>query len=168
MSATQVIYTPAAPAFPRGFDVAGQYTVTLEVSDNAHQEGNVSEESDGARTANMAVYKFTFSVEHMDAPVLKRVFNFPNPFEKNTRISFGLNQMSTVTIVIYDSTQRPVMTLRDNAIMAAGNYTGQNGIGWDGKSSNGEELARGIYYCQIIVTGGFEPEYANLKLALTR
>ena len=168
MSATQVIYTPAAPTFPRGFDVAGQYTVTLEVSDNAHQEGNVSEESDGARTANMAVYKFTFSVEHMDAPVLKRVFNFPNPFEKNTRISFGLNQMSTVTIVIYDSTQRPVMTLRDNAIMAAGNYTGQNGIGWDGKSSNGEELARGIYYCQIIVTGGFEPEYANLKLALTR
>ena len=168
MSATQVIYTPAAPAFPRGFDVAGQYTVTLEVSDNAHQEGNVSEESDGARTANMAVYKFTFSVEHMDAPVLKTVFNYPNPFEKNTRISFGLNQMSTVTIVIYDSTQRPVMTLRDNAIMAAGNYTGQNGIGWDGKSSNGEELARGIYYCQIIVTGGFEPEYAILKLALTR
>ena len=168
MSATQVIYTPAAPAFPRGFDVAGQYTVTLEVSDNAHQEGNVSDESDGARMSNMAVYKFTFSVEHMDAPVLKTVFNFPNPFESNTRISFGLNQMSTVSIVIYDSTQRPVRTLRDNAIMSAGNYTGQNGIGWDGKSSNGEELARGIYYCQIIVTGGFEPEYAILKLALTR
>ncbi|MYF97803.1 hypothetical protein F4212_01515 [Candidatus Poribacteria bacterium] len=168
MSATQVIYTPAAPAFPRGFDVAGQYTVTLEVSDNAHQEGNVSDESDGARMSNMAVYKFTFSVEHMDAPVLKTVFNFPNPFESNTRISFGLNQMSTVSIVIYDSTQRPVRTLRDNVIMSAGNYTGQNGIGWDGKSSNGEELARGIYYCQIIVTGGFEPEYAILKLALTR
>ncbi len=168
MSATQVIYTPAAPAFPNGFDVAGQYTVTLEVSDNAHQEGNVSDESDGARTANMTVYKFTFSVEHMDAPVLKTVFNFPNPFVENTRISFGLNQMSTVSIVIFDSTLRQVRTLRDNEVLPAGNYTGQNGIGWDGKSSNGEDLARGIYYCQIMVTGGFETEVAILKLALTR
>lgn len=52
--------------------------------------------------------------------------------------------------------------------MPAGNYTGENGIGWDGKTSGGEDLARGIYYCQIIVTDGVEPEYAILKLALTR
>ena len=36
------------------------------------------------------------------------------------------------------------------------------------KPSGGEDLARGIYYCQIIVTDGVEPEYAILKLALTR
>ncbi|RKU11676.1 hypothetical protein C6501_12410 [Candidatus Poribacteria bacterium] len=168
MSATQVLYTPAAPAFPNGFAEPGQYTVTLEVSDNAHQEGNVSEESDGARKANMAVYQFSFFVEFADAPILMKPFNFPNPFKDNTRISFGLNRMSTVSIVIYDVTGRPVRTLRDNVIMNAGNYTGQNGIGWDGKTSGGEDLARGIYYCVIEVTDGFEPESATLKLALTR
>ena len=168
MSATQVIYTPDAPAFPRGFEVPGQYTVTLEVSDNAHQEGNVSDESESARKVNTAVYQFTFSVEYSDAPILNKPFNFPNPFKDTTRISFGLTRMSTVSIVIYDTTLRPVRTLRDNVVMSAGNYTGENGIGWDGKTSGGEDLARGIYYCQIIVTDGFEPEYAILKLALTR
>ena len=168
MSATQVIYTPDAPAFPRGFEVPGQYTVTLEVSDNAHQEGNVSDESESARKVNTAVYQFTFSVEYSDAPILNKPFNFPNPFKDTTRISFGLTRMSTVSIVIYDTTLRPVRTLRDNVVMPAGNYTGENGIGWDGKTSGGEDLARGIYYCQIIVTDGFEPEYAILKLALTR
>ena len=168
MSATQVIYTPAAPAFPRGFEAPGQYTVTLEVSDNAHQEGNVSDESESARKANTAVYQFTFSVEFSDAPILNKPFNFPNPFTDTTRISFGLTRMSTVSIVIYDTTLRPVRTLRDNVVMPAGNYTGENGIGWDGKTSGGEDLARGIYYCQIIVTDGVEPEYAILKLALTR
>ena len=168
MSATQVLYTPAAPAFPEGFAEPGQYTVTLEVSDNAHQEGNVSEKSDGARKANMAVYQFSFFVEYTDAPILMKPFNFPNPFKDNTRISFGLNRMSTVSIVIYDTTLRPVRVLRDNVVMNAGDYTGNNGIGWDGKTSGGEDLARGIYFCVIEVTDGFEPESAMLKLALTR
>ena len=161
-SASQVVYTPS-----EGFKEPGQYTVILEVSDNAHQQGNVSEESDHARQANQVVHKFSFFVEYTDAPVLMAPFNFPNPFADNTRISFGLNQMSVVSIVIYDSTLRPVRVLVDNKLMPAGNHTGGNGIGWDGRTSSGERLARGIYYCQIVVTGSFESEYAILKLALT-
>ena len=166
-SATQVVYTPAAPVFTDRL-APGEHVVKLEVSDNAQKQGNVSEESDGAREANTAVYQFSFFVEYTDAPILMKPFNFPNPFKDNTRISFGLNRMSTVRIVIYDATLRPVRVLRDNVVMNAGDYTGNNGIGWDGKTSGGEDLARGIYYCQIEVTDGFEPEYAMLKLALTR
>ncbi|MCE2399802.1 hypothetical protein J4G08_02815 [Candidatus Poribacteria bacterium] len=166
-SATQVVYTPAAPVFTDRL-APGEHVVKLEVSDNAQKQGNVSEESDGAREANTAVYQFSFFVEYTDAPILMKPFNFPNPFKDNTRISFGLNRMSTVRIVIYDATLRPVRVLRDNVVMNAGDYTGNNGIGWDGKTSGGEDLARGIYYCQIEVTDGFEPEYAILKLALTR
>ena len=161
-SASQVVYTPS-----EGFTEPGQYTVILEVSDNAHQQGNVSEDSDDARQANQVVHKFSFFVEYTDAPVLMAPFNYPNPFAENTRISFGLNQMSVVSIVIYDSTLRPVRVLLDNKLMPAGKHTGGNGIGWDGKTSSGESLARGIYYAQIVVTGGFEAEYAILKLALT-
>ena len=162
-SASQVLYTPPAElAF-------GQHTVKLEVSDMAHKEGNVSEKSSGAREANMAVHEFTFFVESEEGPVLaSRPINAPNPFKDNTRISFTLTRQSTVSIVIYDMTLRPVRVLVDNEVWDAGEYVGKGAIGWDGTSTAGEDLARGVYFCQIMVADGFEPEYAILKLALTR
>ena len=63
-------------------------------------------------------------------------------------------------------TLRPVRVLVDNEVWDAGEYTGKGAIGWDGTSTAGEDLARGIYFCQIMVADGFEPEYAILKLAL--
>ena len=162
-SASQVIYTPSA-------DLAfGQHTVKLEVSDMAHKEGNVSEKSDGARQSNMAVHEFSFTVESEEGPVLaSRPINAPNPFKENTRISFTLTRQSTVSIAIYDMTGRRVRVLADNEVWDAGEYIGKAAIGWDGTTTGGEDLARGIYFCQIIVSDGFEPEYAILKLALTR
>ena len=162
-SASQVVYTPPAElAF-------GQHTVKLEVSDMAHKEGNVSDKSSGAREANMAVHEFTFFVESEEGPVLaSRPINAPNPFKENTRISFTLTRQSTVSIIIYDMTLRPVRVLVDNEVWDAGEYVGKGAIGWDGTSTAGEDLARGIYFCQIMVADGFEPEYAILKLALTR
>ena len=162
-SASQVVYTPPAElAF-------GQHTVKLEVSDMAHKEGNVSDKSSGAREANMAVHEFTFFVESEEGPVLaSRPINAPNPFKDTTRISFTLTRQSTVSIVIYDMTLRPVRVLVDNEVWDAGEYVGKGAIGWDGTSTAGEDLARGVYFCQIMVADGFEPEYAILKLALTR
>ena len=166
-SASQVTYIPPEDLDP------GQYSVKLEVFDRANEEGNVSDKSKGAREANMAVYEFTFSVEEKDGPILAaRPLNYPNPFKDKTRISFTLARQATVSIVIYDATLRPVRVLVDNRVFDAGNYTrkdnGSDAIGWDGTSSSGEDLARGIYFCEIIVADGFEPEYAILKLALTR
>ncbi len=162
-SASQLTYIPTG-------DLAfGQHTVKLEVSDMAHKEGNVSEKDDKARKANMAVYEFSFFVESEEGPVLaSRPINAPNPFKENTRISFTLTRQSTVSIVIYDFTMRPVRVLVDNEVWDAGEYIGNNARGWDGTTTGGEDLARGIYFCQIIVADGFEPEYAILKLALTR
>ena len=75
-SASQVVYVPDADLEP------GQYAVKLEVSDRAHQQGNVSDENEGARKANMAVYEFGFSVEVKDGPILAaRPINYPNPFK---------------------------------------------------------------------------------------
>ena len=109
-----MIYTPPA-------DLAfGQHTVKLEVSDMAHKEGNVSEKTKGALEANMAVHEFTFFVESEEGPVLaSRPINAPNPFKENTRISFTLTRQSTVSIVIYDSTLRPVRVLVDNEVWDA-------------------------------------------------
>ena len=164
-TASQVLYRPEADL------PFGQHTVKLEVSDMAHKEGNVSEKNKGAREANMAAYEFTFFVESVEGPILvARPVNVPNPFKDETHISFALTRQSVVSIAIYDSTLRPVRVLMDNKVLDAGNYFGKDGgILWNGKSSGDEEdLARGIYFCQIIVGDGIEPEYAILKLALTR
>ena len=162
-SASQVVYVPLAELS------FGMHTVKLEVSDMAHKEGNVSDKNGDARQANMAVHEFSFFVESEEGPVLAaRPINAPNPFKENTRISFTLTRQSTVSIVIYDMTLRPVRVLVDNEVWDAGEYIGKNAIGWDGTTTGGEDLARGIYFCQIIVADGFEPEYVILKLALTR
>ena len=164
-TASQVLYRPEADL------PFGQHTVKLEVSDMAQKEGNVSEKNKGAREANMAAYEFTFFVESVEGPILvARPINVPNPFKDETHISFALTRQSVVSIAIYDSTLRPVRVLMDNKVLDAGNYFGKDGgILWNGKSSgDGEDLARGIYFCQIIVGDGIEPEYAILKLALTR
>ncbi|MXV73520.1 hypothetical protein F4Z99_04485 [Candidatus Poribacteria bacterium] len=172
-SASQVRYPLSLDTNAKPETWAGEYVVTFEVADNAHQEGNVSAKSDGAREANRTVHTFSFFLEAAEGPILaSRPLNYPNPFKDNTRISFTLARQATVSIVIYDITLRPVRVLVDNRVFDAGNYTlkenGSDAIGWDGTSSSGEDLARGIYFCEIIVADGFEPEYAILKLALTR
>ena len=172
-TASQVMYPLALDTAAKPETWAGEYVVRFEVSDNAHMEGNVSEKNEGAREANRTVHTFSFFLEAAEGPILAaRPLNYPNPFKDNTRISFSLARQATVSIVIYDATLRPVRVLVDNRVFDAGNYTrkdnGSDAFGWDGKSSSGEDLARGIYFCEIIVADGFEPEYALLKLALTR
>ena len=166
-SATQVMYTLPLNTNADPGTWIGKYVVRLEVADNAHQEGNVSEKSSGAREANRTVHEFSFFIEHTGGEIfVAPPINAPNPFKEKTDISFGLARQSTVSIVVYDMTLRPVRVLMDNEIRDAG----KNAIRWDGTSSSGEDLARGVYFCQIMVTDGedFEPEYAILKLALTR
>ena len=172
-SASQVMYPLSLDTAAKPETWAGEYVVRFEVADNADQEGNVSAKNKGAREANRTVHTFSFFLEAAEGPILAaRPLNYPNPFKDTTRISFSLARQATVSIVIYDATMRPVRVLVDNRVFDAGNYTrkdnGSDAIGWDGTSSGGEDLARGIYFCEIIVADGFEPEYAILKLALTR
>ena len=174
-TANQVMYPLSLDTAAKPETWAGEYVVRFEVTDNAHLEGNVSEKNKGAREVNRTVHTFSFFLEAAEGPIMAaRPLNYPNPFKDKTRISFSLARQATVSIVIYDATLRPVRVLMDNELMNAGNHThdhesgGSYAIGWDGTSSSGEDLARGIYFCEIIVADGFEPEYVWLKLALTR
>ena len=160
-SASQVIYqlpiSAAAIEDIHDYSWVGEYSVQLEVSDNAHLESDGSE-------ANTTVHTFSFSVGKAGVPLLsKQPINVPNPFVDSTEIRFTLTRKAKVNIVIYDMTLRPVQVLVDDIA-----EPGEKEIEWNGTSSSGEDLARGIYFCQIIVGDDIEPEYAILKLALTR
>ncbi len=68
----------------------------------------------------------------------------PNPFNPQTEISFSLPTSSEVTLAIYDIRGREISTLIDGP-MSEGNHT----IVWDGRNSQNQGQASGVYFCKL-------------------
>ena len=140
MSETQVMFTPK-------FDLTfGQHTVTLEVSDMAP-------------TANTAVQEWSFFIERMG---IANARNYPNPFTDATTIAFRVSRQASVTVQIYDFTGRLVAEPVTNSVREAGSVE----IEWRGKTNAGDSLARGVYFCHILMESELEPQSAILKMAI--
>ena len=132
---------------PSGSLDYGTHKVSVRVSDKA---GNVAN----------ATYSFT--VESADGVAVLNARNFPNPFAGATKIAFTLTRSSEISIEIFDISARPVWYMSPRTIEA----TKQHVIGWDGTTTGGEKLARGVYICQIVVHDSLNPQYAILKMAI--
>ena len=147
VSTTQVVFVP-----PADLDF-GRHTVRLEVSDIAQP------------SANTATHEWSFVLEDGKGPIFRGVLrNYPNPFTSNTNIAFTLAREATLTIEIYDISSRLVRVLAQDEVREAG----ANEFPWDGKTSAGDVLARGVYFAQVIVTSEPEPVVAVIKMALLR
>jgi subtilisin family serine protease len=70
--------------------------------------------------------------------------NVPNPFVGTTMVRFDLPRDVHVTLNIYNVQGRLVKSLIDQGL-TAGRYS----IGWDGRDTNGERVASGVYYYRI-------------------
>ena len=67
--------------------------------------------------------------------------NYPNPFNPQTRIDFGLHEDAYVELVIYDIMGREVITLVDEQ------YTpGYKSIIWDATNQLGMKVSAGMYF----------------------
>lgn len=66
--------------------------------------------------------------------------NYPNPFNPSTSIRFSLPASETVTLRVFDSLGRTVVTLLDQKLHAAGTHTVQ---------FNAEGLASGVYLYRL-------------------
>lgn len=140
VSETQVVFTP-------GYDLPfGEHTVTLELSDTAPK-------------ANTAVHEWTFYVERIGIADAR---NYPNPFEDETTIAFRISRQARITVRVYDFTGRLVATPVANSIREAGVVE----IHWHGDTSAGDHLARGVYFCHILMESELEPQSAILKMAI--
>ena len=140
MSITQVMFTPSSDL------EFGQHTVKLEVSDTAP-------------TPNTAVQEWSFFVERIG---IANARNYPNPFEGETTIAFRLSRQASVTVRIYDFTGRLVAEPATNLLEGAGPVE----IAWSGDTSAGDNLARGVYFCHILMESELEPQSAILKMAI--
>ena len=70
--------------------------------------------------------------------------NYPNPFNPTTEIRYALPQRSDVQLVIFNALGQQIRTLVSRTQDA-----GFHEIMWDGKDSNGQSVASGIYLYRI-------------------
>ncbi|MBK8946600.1 MAG: T9SS type A sorting domain-containing protein [Ignavibacteriae bacterium] len=92
----------------------------------------------------VAVFDFVNSIEMDESAIVPDEYYlsnaYPNPFNPETNLKFGLPEQSTVNLLVIDVTGRIIQTVIDNIFLPAGNYI--NHI-------NGSNLASGIYFYVI-------------------
>ena len=75
--------------------------------------------------------------------------NYPNPFNPETWIPYQLEQPAGVKIAIYDANGQLVRML-NLGHQSAGYYIGRRRAAhWDGKNTDGEPVASGVYFYQL-------------------
>lgn len=127
--------------------------VDFQVNGIAGTEGMISFEYyiTGDDLTDPIVLPFTFRTANfvsndnsVEAPVDILLSNYPNPFNPETTISFNLAKSGNVELAIYNIIGQKVTTLV-NDYRASGNHN----VVWNGKNSNGNSLASGIYLYKI-------------------
>ncbi len=85
--------------------------------------------------------------------------NYPNPFNAETQISFNVAAQSMVELSVYNIVGQKV------AILANGSYQpGQYSIIWNGRGSDGNVVASGVYYYSLRIGDKSE----TLKMTLLK
>lgn len=92
-----------------------------------------------------------FIVADSDTPVIRHLFNYPNPFSEFTNFSFEHNQPGEklhVNIKIYNNNGHHVRTI-DREVTTEGTTVPK--IRWEGTGRYGQPLGRGIYIYQVTI-----------------
>ncbi len=93
---------------------------------------------------NLGVRTIKFEVKKEFDLVKGTLMNYPNPFERETDITFVLTSMADSAVVkIYTVSGRLIRTLEQ--IQAVNFVT----IHWDGRDEDGKEVANGVYYYRV-------------------
>ena len=95
------------------------------------------------------IYPITISdgTHSPDLPIIPDkliMFNYPNPFNPSTTISFALPQESEIELTIFNLKGQKVKCLTKGDF-GAGNHS----YVWDGKDNSGKSVSGGIYFYQL-------------------
>ena len=71
--------------------------------------------------------------------------NFPNPFNPTTEIKFSIPNTGNISLEIYDTLGRKIISLIDNKFYQKGKHS----IIWEGKNSNGNSVSSGTYIYRL-------------------
>jgi len=156
------------------FDPTGQHIWSVSAGDSAHQNGNsvaMTESDDVLAAGDFAgtvdfgggplsctgenifykdIYLAKFAHVATSIEVSITAFDdgliqiYPNPFNPSTRIEFGLNDASRVSLAVFDGAGRLVRVLVDEN-RGAGNFTEV----WDGLNDYGRAVTSGVYFIRL-------------------
>jgi hypothetical protein len=82
------------------------------------------------------------------APDLLSIEAFPNPTRDEADIRFCVPRCSEVSLALFDSSGRKIMTLLSSNMPAGG-----HALRWDGRGRSGNRLVTGAYVCRLEADG---------------
>ncbi len=101
----------------------------------------------------------------MSVTRLLEPYNYPNPFREGTHFTFlltGATGPDALEIKIYTIAGRLIRTLAVSESML---HVGFNSVAWDGKDSEGDEIANGTYFAKIRIKTNSSAQETMLKLS---
>ncbi len=123
---------------PAGLAEGSSYELVVKASDNV-------------RNSTTARMPFTMRGEGAGARLLGRVFNFPNPTSGPTRFFGSISGEADLDIQLFTLTGRRIWRL-DPALRVTPTEFATRGVPWDGRDTDGDGLANGVYLYKISVT----------------
>jgi len=98
--------------------------------------------------------------------MLLNVFNYPNPFSKETYFTFKLTRIpDELRIKIFTLTGRMIKKM---SVPNSELRTDFNKIYWDGRDGDGDSVASGVYLYKIMLKQGNEETQIIQKLTVVR
>lgn len=82
----------------------------------------------------------------------------PNPFSHNTRLSFSLPRPQAARVTVHDIAGRTIRVLFDDVAPA-----GESSVRWDGRDTDGSEVASGVYFFRLTSPDGARATKATLR-----
>jgi hypothetical protein len=158
---------------------------------NSYQKGEVKWTLDSAENGphsltvrawdvlnNSSSAELSYVVADDEVLTVSRVYNYPNPMNRETRFVFEHNQPigtpASVQIRIYTLSGRPIRTIDTEESLPGGVLNGSTiQIPWDGRDEDFDRMATGIYLYKLRVEvdqpgGGAEVSEHIEKLAIIR
>jgi hypothetical protein len=106
-----------------------------------------------------------YSVLVSNELLLKELTNYPNPMKGETNFLFtltGATNPAGCKIKIYTVSGRLVKTINSSVNI------GSNQISWDGRDNEGDYMANGVYFYQLIIEGDTNKESSIQKLVILK
>jgi hypothetical protein len=105
---------------------------------------------------------------------LSEVYNIPNPFPNGTTFTFilaGTDNPQSVHIKIYTVAGRLIQDLDFSSkvhIGINGYSSSSDNLYWNGRDRDGDEIANGVYFYRVVVSGNGQQAAATQKLVKMR
>ena len=122
---------------PAGLPSGKRLTLKLAASDNLGRRSD-------------AALVFHIGAADTLQPLLRGVFNIPNPTQGTTRFLFEITRESQLEVAIYTVTGHRIVRLPGGTFAPA--RAREVGIPWDGRDADGDPVSNGLYFYRATAT----------------